>query len=317
MIPALVLTAGLATRLRPLSCVRAKAALPVGGLPLAARILRQLATAGVTDAVLNLHHLPASLTSRIGDGSDIGVRVRYSWEAKVLGSAGGPRKALSLLGASSFLIVNGDTLTSFDIAALIGDHKRSGALVTMAVIPNTMPERYSGVAADAHGRFVGLVPRGSPLPSFHVIGTQVVEALAFARLDEDVPFESIGALYPALVRDRPDAVRVHVCASSFLDIGTVQDYVETCRSLAQPGASLIERGARTNVHPAAQVHDTIVWDDVEIDEGARVHNSVVTDGVHVPAGSQWDNVILRRADGACGPGERQVGELVVTSLGPA
>ena len=70
MIPALVLTAGLATRLRPLSLVRAKAAVPVAGQPLVRRILRQLQAAGIRDAVLNLHHLPHTITSVIGDGSD-------------------------------------------------------------------------------------------------------------------------------------------------------------------------------------------------------------------------------------------------------
>ena len=92
MIPALVLTAGLATRLRPLSLVRAKAALPVAGEALARRVLRWLAGAGVTDAVLNLHHLPHTLTAIVGDGSDLDLRVRYSWEMPVLGSAGGPRR---------------------------------------------------------------------------------------------------------------------------------------------------------------------------------------------------------------------------------
>ena len=65
MIPALVLTAGLATRLRPLSFVRAKAAMPVAGQPLVQRILRWLAGAGVADAVLNLHHLPETITGVI------------------------------------------------------------------------------------------------------------------------------------------------------------------------------------------------------------------------------------------------------------
>src|SRR5262245_23491127 len=132
MIPALVLAAGLATRLRPLSFVRAKAAVPVAGEPLIRRILRSLADAGVTDAVVNLHHLPHTLTRVVGDGSDLGVRVRYSWETPVLGSAGGPRHALPLIGDSPFLIVNGDTLIDADVCALAADHAQSGALVTMA-----------------------------------------------------------------------------------------------------------------------------------------------------------------------------------------
>src|SRR5688572_5174430 len=105
MIPALVLTAGLATRMQPLSFVRAKAALPIAGEPLVRRILAALAADGVTDAVLNLHHLPHTITSVVGDGADLGLRVRYSWEVPVLGSAGGPQRAIPLIGAPRFLII--------------------------------------------------------------------------------------------------------------------------------------------------------------------------------------------------------------------
>jgi NDP-sugar pyrophosphorylase family protein len=168
MVPALVLTAGLATRLRPLSLVRAKAALPVAGVPLVHRILRSLAASGVTEAVLNLHHLPHTLTRIVGDGGGLGLRVRYSWEVPVLGPAGGPRRAAPLL-APTFLIVNGDTLTDVDITALLAHHRRSGALATMAVVPNTQPDKYSGLSADRDGALTGFAKRGSPENAFHYL----------------------------------------------------------------------------------------------------------------------------------------------------
>src|SRR6476620_11047959 len=123
MIPALVLTAGLATRLRPLSWVRAKAALPVGDRVIIQRILQWLAAQGVAEAVLNLHHLPHTISGILGDGAAEGLRVRYSWEMPVLGSAGGPRRALPLLSDRTFLIINGDTLTNVDIGALVDEHR--------------------------------------------------------------------------------------------------------------------------------------------------------------------------------------------------
>src|SRR5688572_22462394 len=236
MIPALVLTAGLGTRLQPLSFVRAKGALPLGGEPLARRILRWLGRAGVCDAVLNLHHLPHTLTRAIGDGGDIGVHVRYSWEAPVLGSAGGPRRALPLLAgppgapSESFLIVNGDTLTDVNLAALVADHHSSGALVTMAVVPNTEPEKYSGIAADAEGRFTGFVPRRSPQPSFHFIGVQVAVPRAFASVPAGTPHE-VRALYPALAAAQPGSIRLFRTAADFLDIGTPADYLHTALTL--------------------------------------------------------------------------------------
>jgi hypothetical protein len=93
----LVLAAGLGTRLQPLTLARAKAAAPVDGEPLARRAIRWLAGHGIRDLVLNLHHKPESIAAAVGDGADLGVRVRYSWESPVLGSAGGPRHALPLL----------------------------------------------------------------------------------------------------------------------------------------------------------------------------------------------------------------------------
>src|SRR5262249_27860607 len=116
---ALILAAGLGTRLRPLTDARPKPAMPVAGEPLIRRITTWLASGGVSEMVVNLHHRPEPRTAVLGDGCDLGVRVRYSWEQpRVLGSAGGPRLALPLLDVDAFLLVNGDTLTDVDLAAL-------------------------------------------------------------------------------------------------------------------------------------------------------------------------------------------------------
>jgi NDP-sugar pyrophosphorylase family protein len=313
MIPALVLTAGHATRLRPLSFVRAKAAVPVAGEPLAQRILRRLASAGVTDAVLNLHHLPHTLTTLIGDGSDAGMRVRYSWEVPVLGSAGGPRRALPILGASTFLIVNGDTLTGIDVAAVVADHRRSGALVTMAVVPSDDPAKYGGVVAEKDGAVTGFARRGSKRKSYHFVGIQVAEAEAFASVPDATPYESVGALYPALIEARPGSVRAFVTSGDFLDIGTPDDYLRTSLLLAgREGRPLHGRDAR--VHASARIEESVLWDDVEVGEGTMLRQCVVTDGVHVPADTSWIGVTMRRPNGELAPGERVIDGVAISSL---
>src|SRR5216110_994000 len=107
------------------------------------RILRRLVAHGVADLVLNLHHRPETLTAVVGDGRDLGARVRYSWEVpRVLGSAGGPRLAGPIVGVDTFLIVNGDTLTDVDLARLAEAHAATGALVTLALVPNREFLRY-------------------------------------------------------------------------------------------------------------------------------------------------------------------------------
>jgi NDP-sugar pyrophosphorylase family protein len=319
VIPALVLTAGLATRLRPLSLVRAKAALPVGAQPLIVRILRQLARADVADVVLNLHHLPETITGVVGDGTALGLRVRYSWEDPVLGSAGGPRRALPLLArtgagrSSSFLILNGDTLTDVDLASVVEAHRRSGALVTMAVIPNTEPEKYGGALVDADGAITGFVRRGSTEPSYHVVGVQVADAAAFDTVPDDVPFETVLALYPSLIAARPGSVRAHRCDAEFFDIGTPTDYLATALLLAgRDGETTI--GARGDIHPSARIERSILWDDVVVEEGAFLHECVVTDGVRVPADTSWRGVSLRAATGTLVDGETRYDGLAIRGL---
>jgi NDP-sugar pyrophosphorylase family protein len=318
MIPALVLTAGLGTRLRPLSYVRAKGALPLAGEPLARRILRWLHAAGVREAVLNLHHLPHTLSGAIGDGSDLGMRVRYSWETPVLGSAGGPKRALPLLRGSnsrspeSFLIVNGDTLTDVNIDALIASHRSSGALVTLAVIRNIERDKYSGIAADADGRFAGFIPRGSPDPSFHFIGVQIAETRAFESVPPNTPCE-VRTLYAALAAAQPGSIRLFPTTAEFLDIGTPADYLNTALLIAErESASSV--GARTRVAADARVERSVLWEDVLVQEGAMLQECVVADGVVVPADTSWHGVTLRIPTSELADGERVIEGLAVCPL---
>ena len=341
MIPALVLTAGLGTRLRPLSFVRAQGALPLAGEPLARRILRGLRSAGVTEAVLNLHYLPHTLTKAVGDGSDLGIRVRYSWETPVLGSAGGPRRALPLVSpdepGGAFLIVNGDTLTDVNMADLVAAHRDSDALVTMAVVPNTQPDKYGGITADGRGNLVDFVPRGSIVPSFHFVGIQVAHAEAFASVPPDVPHE-VRTLYPTLSATRPGSVRVHVTTADFLDIGTPADYLSTALAIAQRARSRsrgtpegvpyagdsrgplegvpygIDAGARARIAADARIERSVLWDDVVVQEGAMLKECVVTDGVVVPADTSWHGVTLRVPGSELAKGERVIEGMAVCPL---
>ncbi len=318
MYPALLLTAGLGSRLRPLSSIRAKPAMPVAGEALVRRVLRWLAAGGITDVVLNLHHRPETVCAEVGDGSDLRLRVRYSWENPVLGSAGGPRHALPLIDADRFFIVNGDTLTDLDPAALAAAHRASGALVTLAVVPNREPERYGGVLTEADGDVTGFVGRGSTKPSWHFVGVQVADRAAFARLPDGEPAESVGMAYPALIRERAGSVRAVEVGASFADIGTPADYLATSLGIAghEAAAPLALpsplAGARAVVARSARVVRTILWDDVEVGEDASLTDCVIADGVRVPPGVRWSRLAVVPAE-CCAPraGDQRVGALLL------
>ena len=319
--PALVLTAGLATRLRPLSDVRAKAAIPVAGTPLVVRILQWLHAAGVRRAVLNLHHRPETVTRVVGDGSRWGVEVRYSWEREILGSAGGPRRALPLLDAERFLIVNGDTLTTCDLRALAGEHEASGALVTLALVAGDVA-RYGGAVVEPDGRISGFsrasapahrtapdapVHRTAPVapvapaapvaPVLHFVGVQAVEARAFRDVPDDVASETVRTLYPRLIVERRGSVRAFVSDAEFLDVGTPRDYLETVARVSAREARPFDRGAGSTVAADALVSETILWDRVTVGAGARLHRCIVTDDVTIPGGAHFeDQVIVAAGD---------------------
>jgi NDP-sugar pyrophosphorylase family protein len=301
---ALLLTAGLGTRLAPLTEVRAKPAVPVAGEPLVRRISRWLARQGVHDLVLNLHHLPASITRVMGDGRDLDVRVRYSWEQPVvLGSAGGPRHALPLMFDESshagrrdrtFLIVNGDTLTDVNLPALASAHASSGALVTLAVTPNREPLRYGGLTMDAGSRVTGVVARGpAARDSFHVLGVQIAHADAFASLPAGTPFASIGGVYTDLIVARPGSIAGFVSDAAFWDVGTVSDYWRTSLDFIHREGGRGWHGQRSRIDPRAQVMRSILWDGVTVGAGCVLDECIVTDDVQVPPGMACSRSIIR------------------------
>ena len=315
---ALVLTAGLGTRLLPLTDVRAKPAIPVAGEPLIRRIATWLVSGGVDDLVLNLHHRPETLTALLGDGHDLGARVRYSWELpRILGSAGGPRLAREIVGADTFLIVNGDTLTNVDLPRLAGVHAASGALVTLALVPNREFLRYGGVQLDADGRVTGFVRRGPAAQgSYHYIGVQVVTGRVFDGIEPGTAASSIGGVYDAWIAAQPGAIRGVVSDAAFYDVGTPGDYWRTSLALAasdvtasrSPACPEPRRGERPALHgsssvgsgaridASARVTQSILWDDVEVGPGVQLDECIVTDGVRVPAGASHRRAILVRGD---------------------
>jgi mannose-1-phosphate guanylyltransferase len=312
----MVLTAGLGTRLSPLSGIRAKPALPVAGESLIRRILRWLRESGLTSVVLNLHHRPETIAREVGDGGDLGLAVRYSWEHPLLGSAGGPRKALPLLDAARFLLVNGDTITNVNLSALRAEHERSQALVTMALIPNPAPEKYGGVKVGDEGWIEGFAAPGASGAPYHFIGAQMVEARVFADLESGIPANSVGGLYSQLLARDRRTLRAFVSNATFQDIGTPADYLATSLAIAalEQRGGTIPPGPGSIVDPTARLIRSIVWNDAVIGPGSELTECIVADGVRVPPRSRLERMVLTPAGRDLSPGERLAGDAIATPL---
>jgi NDP-sugar pyrophosphorylase family protein len=264
------------------------------------RIVRWLAAHGVDDLVLNLHRHPATLAAVLGDASDLGVRLRYSWEQpRVLGSAGGPRQALAIVGADPFFIINGDTLTDVDLSAVAAAHAGSDALVTLGLVPNREFHRYGGVRVDDDGRVTGFARRGPDSEgTWHFVGVQIARASVFAALPLGQVASTIGGLYDDLIRARLGSVRAFCCDAAFWDVGTPADYWRTCQAFSASG---VDVGKRTTIDESARVTHSVLWDDVDVGPDALVDRCIVADGVRVPAGaSHRASILLSGGDSAKG-----------------
>jgi MurNAc alpha-1-phosphate uridylyltransferase len=117
---AMILAAGRGVRMRPLTDTTPKSLLAVGGKPLIAWQLEKLARAGFAEVVINHAHLGHLVEAALGDGSRFGVSIRYSAESEALETAGGIARALPMLGAEPFLVINADIYSDYDYATLPG-----------------------------------------------------------------------------------------------------------------------------------------------------------------------------------------------------
>ena len=302
MVPALVLAAGLGTRLDPLTRLVAKPAVPLGEQTLIERVLAHLERQGVQDVVLNLHYKPETITAVVGDGAHLGLRVRYSWEREILGSAGGPRRALALLDSDAFLLVNGDTLCEFPLSPMLEAHEHSSADVTLAVVANPAPRRYNGIQAGDDRVVRGFVPRGSASGTWHFVGIQVTAASVFGSLPDGVPAETIAGLYRGFVAPQPGRVCVYPATAPFLDVGTPRDYLDAARRFVPAGAA------------SAAGSDSVCWPGVHVASGANLTRCVAatdvpdgvtaTDAVLVPSGvARADDRVTRHGPVAIFPFE--------------
>ena len=133
---AMILAAGLGSRMRPLTDVTPKPLLKVGGIPLIVWHIEKLAHQGITEIVINIAHLGDQIPEALGDGTDWGVNIQYSDEQEEGGleSAGGIVKALDLLGDETFMVVNGDVFTDYDF--LDNRHLAEGILAHLVLVPN-------------------------------------------------------------------------------------------------------------------------------------------------------------------------------------
>lgn len=286
-VDAMVLCAGLGTRLRPLTLERAKPAVPLLARPLVGWSFERLREAGFESVVVNTHWLPETMEKVAQESARaLGMQVRVSHEPDVLGTGGGlgrvRERGLSRADKHLF-VMNGDVFFDFDAKSVLESHVESGALATMVMRPLPEGATYGGVFADASGRVVRIRDYGKVRPGLAPLlftGVHVLSPKALAMLPEGAS-DVVDAVYGPLVRAGAE-VRVVVETGRWLDLGDPEGYLGAHLALAPEG--FVDASAR--VSASASLVRTTVGAGARVGEGARLVDCVVWDGAEVEAGEE-------------------------------
>jgi len=178
---AMLLAAGLGTRLRPVTDKIPKPLIPINGIPLIFYNLALLKKHGIREVVINLHHLGGQIRQLLGDGKDFGFKFHYSFEKKILGTGGGILKAKRYFKKQPFLVINGDIITDIDLKKMIAEQKKCQSLASLAVIRTPRALKAGPVYIDSKSRIVSILqkPSSKATPTLfsglHIIDPKILQ----------------------------------------------------------------------------------------------------------------------------------------------
>jgi mannose-1-phosphate guanylyltransferase len=298
-----VLCAGLGTRLRPLTGLVPKPAVPVCNVPLIRHALGLLAGAGIRRVVVNLHHLPEVMEAVArAAAAELGLELAVSREPVIAGTGGALREARPLLlGAEAVVVLNGDVLFDVDVGAALSAHRATGALATMALLPMPAGAGYGSVEIDGGGRVRRIAGRFGPgggeltawhFPGLHVVSPELLALVPAAPFQCDINRH----LYPPLMAR--GLVRGLVTQGAWSDLGTPATYLATSLEVAAGRFGLDRFGlppprriaASARIDPSAWVgEDAVIGERCLVPAGARVERAVL-----------WPDTRLRQGEAVIG-----------------
>jgi mannose-1-phosphate guanylyltransferase len=316
---AMVLAAGLGTRLRPVTYAMPKPMVPVVNRPVMEHSVRLLVRHGFGEAIANLHWFPETIEGHFANGSDFGIELSYSREEHLLGTAGGVRNAAGFLG-DSFLVVAGDALTDLDFSAMREFHESHDGIATMATKRVADTDQYGVVIAGEDGRIQGFQEKPDPAEALSDLANTCIymfrsEIFDFfpepgtskaAGPDDSGEFADWAMdVFPALLENDVPFYS-HEIEAYWNDIGNLdelrQGNLDALSGAVQvePGAPEVADGIRSaSPLGGAEVEGpALIGAGVELGEGARIQGpAIIGDGCRIGAGA-WlrESILLAGAE---------------------
>jgi mannose-1-phosphate guanylyltransferase len=340
---ALVLAAGLGTRLRPLTDLVPKPLLPVAGVPILGYTLAQLAALGCEEAAVNLHHQGDQIRGRFGD-TFAGMRLTWSEEPELLGTLGAFHPLRDFFArAEQILLINGDSLCAWPLRKLLRRHSAAGNQATLLLASRPSPAEFAGgVGIDRHGRVlsfrVGDKERGEAARRHVFAGAHVLSPKLLERVRPGFS-DIVRDLYRPLLAAPNARLGSLVTAQRWHDLGTPQRFLAAAADWARGGwparlwrrswasseaavdagavvrSSAIEAGAR--VGAGAVVERSVLLPGAQVGERCVVRDTIVGFGAAVAPGTWVERrIVMPQREGFTpGPDDSVVGDAIFTPFG--
>ncbi len=229
---AMILAAGLGTRLRPLTNDIPKPLLPVGGQPLIYHHLQRLKKYGITEVFINVHYHGDKIIQKVGNGDRFGMKITYSEEPEILGTGGGIKKIQTALGTEAFFVMNADILVSLDLEPLVSFHQEKGGCATLVLREEAEVNTYGVIALDPQdqirdilGKVRSKEERGMRRLMF--TGIHIIEPKVFNFIPSGQFYSIIDAYIEMLLQDK--RIAGYLMDGYWNDIGILERYEQANR----------------------------------------------------------------------------------------
>jgi NDP-sugar pyrophosphorylase family protein len=297
----MVMAAGLGTRLRPLTDFLPKPMMPVANRPVLHHLLNLLHRHEIRDVGINVHAFPELIEAYFGDGSSLDMSIRWSHEPELLGTAGGTKQLEEFWGGETILVTSGDGLHDVDVTALLGHHRRTGALATLTVKPVSDPSAYGVVILDRDTRVRGFQEkptRDEARSDLANCGIYIIEAALLDRIPGGRFYDFGTDVWPSLVAANEE-VYAYTTMAYWNDVGdldelrnTILDAVLGHVRVEIPGKEIApgvwaEKGCEiaesAQIDGGAQVRGPVaIGADCRVGEGAAIRSAALLPGTAVP-----------------------------------
>jgi mannose-1-phosphate guanylyltransferase len=283
---AMILAAGLGTRLRPLTNKKPKALMPVVNKPIIGWVIEYLKKHGIDRIVVNAHHHYRQVVDYLDGGRPFGMDIHVRVEPEILGTGGGIKNTEDFWDDDPFIVINSDILTDINLSRAYESHKRLGGLVTL-ILHECEP--YNQIKIDNNG-FVTDISTWSGQGRFAFTGIHIMDPALLSRIPDRV-FSDIIDCYRELIQSGTSVRSLLTTGHYWRDMGTVENYLQANRDLLSEesfsigpdchidNSTRLEEwaviGEKTMLEENVEIRRSILWDEVRVRKGANVIDSVV------------------------------------------